>query len=160
MATENTDIKLYIFDADGTLRRTTVPGQPTPDHDGEWELLPKVKERLNKILSKEEDAMIGIASNQGGVELGYLSEKQARKLLNDLYTELTGKIPPKGMVQLCPDFNKPSECRKPKPGMLQEIIKHASVSPEQTIFIGDHEDDRLAAKNAGIKFMWAKDFFR
>ena len=160
MATKNRDIKLYIFDADGTLRQATIPGQPTPDHEGEWELLPNVKERLNKILSEDENAMIGIASNQGGVELGYLSEQQARKLLNDLYRELTGKIPPKGMVQLCPDFKEPSECRKPKPGMLQEIIKYAGVSLDQAIFIGDHEDDRHADKNAGIEFVWATDFFR
>lgn len=31
--------KLIIFDADGTLRRCTVPGQPCPNKDGEWELM-------------------------------------------------------------------------------------------------------------------------
>ena len=160
MHIKDRDIRLYIFDADGTLRRSNIPGQPTPNHESEWELLPKVKLRVNEILSQQEDAMIGIASNQGGVELGYLSEQQARQLLNDLYKELTGKIPPKGMVQLCPDFKKPSKCRKPKPGMLQEIIRNAGVTPDQTVFIGDHEDDLLAAKNARIEFIWAKDFFR
>jgi D-glycero-D-manno-heptose 1,7-bisphosphate phosphatase len=160
MGTKNRAIKLYIFDADGTLRRSTVAGQPTPNQESEWELLPKVKTKISQILSQQEDTLIGIASNQGGIELGYLSKQQARKLLNDLYKDLTGKVPPKGMIQLCPDFKKTSECRKPNPGMLQEIIKQAGVSPDQTVFIGDQEDDRLAAKNAGVAFVWARDFFR
>lgn len=153
------NVKLYIFDADNTLRRSTVPGQPTPNKKDEWELLPNVKEKLHEILSKNADARIAIASNQGGIELGYLSQRQARKLLNDLYKDVSGKRAPKGMIQLCPDFKKTSRCRKPEPGMLQAIIKQAGVSPECTLFVGDAEDDRLTAKNAGVQFAWAKNFF-
>ena len=32
--------RLVVFDADGTLRRTTVPGQPCPRASDQWELLP------------------------------------------------------------------------------------------------------------------------
>lgn len=153
------DTDLYIFDADGTLRRCTVRNRPTPNDDNEWELLPNVKERVQKILSRRLDAVLAIASNQGGIELGYLSRRKARKLLDDLYRELTGKRAPKGMIQLCPDYKRPSDCRKPKPGMLLKIMKQAGVSPNKTIFVGDSEDDRLAAKNASVRFMWAKTFF-
>lgn len=153
------DIKLFVFDADGTLRRSTVPNRPTPNKDNEWELLPNVKEKLQKILSRRTDVILAIASNQGGIEQGYLSRKQARKLLDDLYRELTGKRAPKGMIQLCPDFERPSDCRKPKPGMLLKIIEQAGVSREQTLFVGDNEDDKVTAKNAGVRFMWAKNFF-
>jgi HAD superfamily hydrolase (TIGR01662 family) len=152
-------LKLFIFDADGTLRRTTVPGQPTPHRGDQWELLPNVREKLQQIRSRREDVILAIASNQGGVELGYLPKKQARKLLNDLYRELTGKRAAKGMIQLCPDFNRPSDCRKPKPGMLQKIMEQARVSRSQTLFVGDSEDDRMTAENAGVRFMWAKNFF-
>jgi HAD superfamily hydrolase (TIGR01662 family) len=152
-------LKLFIFDADGTLRRTTVPGQPTPHRGDQWELLPNVREKLQQIRSRRENVILAIASNQGGIELGYLSRKQARKLLNDLYRELTGKRAAKGMIQLCPDFNRPSDCRKPKPGMLQKIVEQAGVSRSQTLFVGDSEDDRMTAENAGVRFMWAKNFF-
>jgi D-glycero-D-manno-heptose 1,7-bisphosphate phosphatase len=153
------NIKLYIFDADGTLRRSKVRGHPVPSKDNEWELLPNVKEKIHKILSKDADVVIAIASNQGGIELGYLSRKQARKLLNDLYKVITEKRPPKGMVQLCPDFNKPSSCRKPNPGMLLKIMKQACVSRDESLFVGDREEDQLTAKNADISFMSAKEFF-
>ena len=153
------DIKLFIFDADGTLRRSTVPDQPNPHKEGEWELLPNVKEKLQKILSRRSDIALAIASNQGGIELGYLSKKKSRKLLNDLYWELTGKRAPKGMIQLCPDYKRTSDCRKPKPGMLLKIMKQAGVPREQTVFVGNSEDDKLTAENAGTRFMWAKNFF-
>lgn len=153
------DLKLLIFDADGTLRRSTVPNQPTPNKDGEWEVLPNVKEKLQKILSERADVILAIASNQGGIELGYLSREQAAKLLDDLYEEITGKCAPEGMIQLCPDFKRPSECRKPKPGMLQKIMEQAKIAQNQTLFVGDSEDDRMTAQNAGVRFIWAKDFF-
>jgi D-glycero-D-manno-heptose 1,7-bisphosphate phosphatase len=159
MTSGKRNVKLYIFDADGTLRRSTVRGRPVPNTENEWKLLPNVKEKIQEILSKETDAIVAIASNQGGVELGYLSRKQARRLLNDLYKEITGRRPPRGMVQLCPDFNKPSSCRKPNPGMLMKIMKQASVSSDESLFVGDRKDDQLTAKNAGVSFIAAKDFF-
>lgn len=39
-------VKLIMFDADGTLRRCTVPGQPCPNNPDEWELMPNIKETL------------------------------------------------------------------------------------------------------------------
>ena len=72
-------VRLYIFDADGTLRRTTVEGLPCPNRPGEWELIPGVRGRLAEIDWGR--ARFGVASNQGGVGLGYLSLAAARGLL-------------------------------------------------------------------------------
>jgi phosphoglycolate phosphatase-like HAD superfamily hydrolase len=33
------------------------------------------------------------------------------------------------------------------------------LGPEETIFIGDMETDRQAAEAAGVKFIWAWEFF-
>ena len=74
-------IKLYVFDADGTLRRSTVPGLPCPNKPGEWELIPGVRERLARISWGEGGARFGVATNQGGVGLGYLTLGAARGLL-------------------------------------------------------------------------------
>lgn len=64
--------KLIILDADGTLRRTTVPGLPCPNAPDEWELIPGVRERLAEI--DWTTTHFAIVSNQGGVALGYLTE--------------------------------------------------------------------------------------
>src|SRR5205085_2553999 len=60
--------RLVIFDADDTLRRTIVPGQPCPHAEGEWELLPGVRARLHRIPP---DVYIGVASNQDHVGYGH-----------------------------------------------------------------------------------------
>jgi histidinol phosphatase-like enzyme len=72
-------VKLYIFDADGTLRGCTVPGQPCPNRPGEWELLPGVRERLARIgWDERAGPHFAVATNQGGVGLGYFTEREAR----------------------------------------------------------------------------------
>lgn len=37
---------LYVFDADGSVRETTVPGQYFPILPGEWKLRPGVVQKL------------------------------------------------------------------------------------------------------------------
>jgi FMN phosphatase YigB (HAD superfamily) len=49
--------------------------------------------------------------------------------------------------------------RKPAPGMLVAAMAHAGVSPAQACFVGDMETDRQAAVNAGVAFVWAREFF-
>jgi hypothetical protein len=75
--------RLYVFDADGTLRRTRVPGQPCPRSPEEWELLPDVVARLAAIPF-EDGIELGIASNQDQVAYGHLSAAMARALLAEL----------------------------------------------------------------------------
>jgi D-glycero-D-manno-heptose 1,7-bisphosphate phosphatase len=49
------NIKLIIFDMDGTLRRTTVEGKPCPHAPGEWELLPGVREKFAGIARAQRE---------------------------------------------------------------------------------------------------------
>src|ERR687884_13668 len=95
-------VKLYVFDADGTLRRTTVPGLPCPNGPGDWELIPGVRERLARIDWGAGGARFGVATNQGGVGLGYLTLATARRLLAEMVEEAFGVKPPHGSVEICP----------------------------------------------------------
>lgn len=149
---------LIIFDADSTLRKCTVPGQPCPNKPGEWELMPNVRETLAKYDWSE--TVLGIASNQGGVGLGFLSIQDAYQMLCDLVVEATGRFPPQGCIQVCPHSpDAGCSCRKPKPEMLFRIMRFWGAHPSETLMVGDREDDRLAAEAAGCAFQWAKDFF-
>jgi D-glycero-D-manno-heptose 1,7-bisphosphate phosphatase len=154
-------VRLYIFDADGTLRRTTVEGLPCPNRPGEWELIPGVRERLSQIRWGEGGARFGVASNQGGVGLGYLSLAAARGLLEEMVVEAFGvRPPPPGSVELCPHApHLGCPCRKPKPGMLVRLMRRFGVKPEETLFVGDMDKDEGAARAAGTRFAWAHEFF-
>jgi D-glycero-D-manno-heptose 1,7-bisphosphate phosphatase len=152
--------RLYIFDADGTLRRTTVPGLPCPNKPGDWELIPGVKERLAQIDWGADGARFAVASNQGGVGVGYLSYATARQLLVEMAAAALGKEPPPGSIEMCPHapyLNCP--CRKPKPEMLLRLVRRFRVSKSQALFVGDMPTDEEAARRAEIPFMWAHEFF-
>lgn len=155
---------LIIFDADGTLRYCTVEGQPCPNRTGEWELYPGVIEKLaafNWVHPGEEPGVgYGIASNQGGVGVGYFPESTAMKLLEDTFREAFGFSPAEGTIEMCPHIpHSGCGCRKPDPEMLIRLMKLYGVSPENVRFVGDRDADKNAAINAGCDFQWACEFF-
>jgi len=157
------DYKLIIFDADGTLRRCTVEGQPCPNAPDEWELLPNVRATLARIPWGTPHAggiAYGIASNQAGIALGYMTEEMAYQLLKDMAVEVFDGWPPTGALQICPHApGADCKCRKPEPLMLQRLMRSWSLTPDETLYVGDMESDRQAAENAGCHFMWASEFF-
>jgi D-glycero-D-manno-heptose 1,7-bisphosphate phosphatase len=153
-------VRLYVFDADGTLRRTTVPGLPCPNAPGEWELIPGVRDRLSQIRWGEGGARFGVATNQGGVGLGYLSLARARSLLEEMVSKAFGVRPPPGSIEICPHApHAGCACRKPEPLMLLRLMRRFGVSAGETLYVGDMDRDEEAARRAGARFMWARDFF-
>jgi D-glycero-D-manno-heptose 1,7-bisphosphate phosphatase len=154
--------RLWIFDADDTLRRTTVPGQPCPRGPDEWELLPGVREALASIAWQRGDGpKLGLASNQDQVGAGLLTLSAARDLLRDLATAAAGVVLPDPALQLCPHaLGVPCACRKPQPAMLQRIMAHYGIGADATVFVGNSEEDRGAAQAAGVAFLEARELFR
>lgn len=152
--------RLYVFDADGTLRRSTVPGKPCPNDNGEWELIPGVRERLARIEWGPSGASFGVASNQGGVGLGYLTFNTARAMLELMVSRAFGVPAPPGSVEICPHApHLKCPCRKPKPEMLRRLMRRFRAAPEETVFVGDMQTDEETAFNAGTHFQWAHEFF-
>ena len=157
----NRPVRLYIFDADGTLRRSTVPGQPCPNAAGQWALLPGVRERLAAIDWGPRGARFGVATNQGGVGLGYLSYETAYRLAAEMVIEAFGvSEPPAGSIEICPHApHLNCRCRKPKPELLRRLMHRFRAGKDETVFVGDLDRDREAARRAGVRFTWAWDFF-
>ncbi len=146
-------MKLYIFDADDTLRRSTMPERPCPHGPDEWDLRPNVREILAGIEWGEHGARLGVASNQDHIGYGLLAEGMARRLLEDMVREAIGEIPPRTCIRLCPHTPEEGcDCRKPAPGMLLDILRHFGVAGDEALFVGDTENDREAARRAGIRF--------
>ena len=150
--------KLIIFDADGTLRRCTVPGQPCPNRPGEWEVIPGVRE---KIATLPERMRFAIVSNQGGVGLGMMSLRAAYEMLEAL-GEAAFWETRKDFFWLFACTHAPKAgcvCRKPSPVMLYEAMKRARAQPSETLYVGDMASDKEAAQRAGVAFCWACTFF-
>jgi phosphoglycolate phosphatase-like HAD superfamily hydrolase len=50
--------------------------------------------------------------------------------------------------------------RKPAPGMLLAAMKHFGETPENTVMIGNSDDDKGAAAAAGVRFIDEFEFFK
>ncbi|MGE0082713.1 MAG: hypothetical protein AB7U81_15650 [Thiohalomonadaceae bacterium] len=151
---------LYIFDADDTLRRTLVPGQPCPHGPLEWELLPGVRRRLARIPFGPQGPFLAIASNQDHVGYGLLSAPLAYRLLLDLAIAAAGPVRPAPYIAFCPHrLDEPCDCRKPAPGLLLGALAHFRVAPADALFVGNAPCDAAAAAHARIPFLHAREFF-
>ncbi|GLB58779.1 D-glycero-alpha-D-manno-heptose-1,7-bisphosphate 7-phosphatase [Cytobacillus sp. NCCP-133] len=95
---------------------------------------------------------IFVVTNQGGVGLGFLKEKELKRIherLQELVNDKGGQI---REVAYCPHKPKAGcECRKPNAGMLLDLAKRYQINLANCVMVGDHERDIEAGKRAGCK---------
>jgi D-glycero-D-manno-heptose 1,7-bisphosphate phosphatase len=172
MEIELNNVKLAIFDIDGTLTEikpevlARKPRMVSPNNLGEQQSKPRVVEKLAEL--RQNGMNIALATNRGGVAWGYSTLEEAEALAREA-AEICGV--PDVKVYVCPYHAKARgpkavrkyaidhDCRKPNPGMLLEAMEDAGVTPDETLFVGDYETDEQAAENAGVRFYWAEEFF-
>lgn len=152
---------LYIFDKDKTIisgpdnRPANIPDEQQP--------LPGVISTISALRAAGHQ--IAIASNQGGVAWGFITVAQAQALVKDAASKIGGvdfwrcSCYDERAKAKNPDspYARKSYRRKPKPGMLKELMRAAGVT--SAVMVGDSDDDRKAADAAGVAFRWADEFF-
>lgn len=153
---------LFIFDLDGTLISSYMDS-PKKRYD-DWQVLPGRGETLAALRAAGHT--IAIATNQAGVAFSYVTESHARRKIASAITALG--LPAETPVAVCfahPQarsfrYRQPAELarRKPHGAMLRELMM-ATDDRENVIYIGDKVEDRQAARDAGVRFTWASDFF-
>lgn len=153
---------LYIFDLDDTL----VLGYVNGGGFDEVKLLPGRKKKLSALQTSNE---IAIVTNQGGVAFGYHTEAQVWIKLHRVLEELG--LPHTTPIAVCfdhpkatdPRYNNPAEIarRKPSGAMIKEIMADTVevYALNGVLYVGDRPDDFSAAADAGVNFMWTKEFF-
>lgn len=166
--------ELVLFDMDGTLI-TGYMDNPDKDYH-KWDILPGRAEKLFQIRrfgnTFGTHTEIGIVTNQAGVAFGHITLEEGHKKVFEQVASSFG-INWK-YVRACwyhpdatvPQYNDPVMCEFRKPSgesikRIQEQWMHGrhQKSYPLTLFVGDREEDRLAAKDAGVDFQWAHDFF-
>jgi len=140
-------MKLVIFDLDGTL----TPRRLTSTAAFERTLLPDVATKL--AMLKQQGVILALATNQGGAE----RERPIRLSTGDVLAHLRWLQQRLDLDAI--RFATTDRRKKPKPAMLNELMCHFKTTPQETLFVGDEESDRLAAKAAGILFVCASEFF-
>ncbi len=151
-------MSLIVFDKDGTLIASY--GRRPANTLREQVFLPGVLAKCARLRAAGHT--LAVASNQGGVAYGILSRADARALVRDVARRIGASAwrccphHPGGRVA---EYTVECNCRKPKPGMILDIMYKLGFERSQTIYIGDQESDAQAAAAAGVRFISAHEFF-
>lgn len=140
-------MKLAVFDVDGTL----TPRRSTSTSTFERILLPGVETKLATL--KQQGIILALATNQGGA----YRRQSIRLFMGEVLAHLRWLQRTLGIDAI--RFATTEERKKPKPSMLNELMHQFSATPMETLFVGDDGTDRLAAKAAGVQFVYANEFF-
>ncbi|MDO8574269.1 MAG: HAD hydrolase-like protein [bacterium] len=153
--------KLYIFDLDDTLRYGIRGKNLRSGKVSQQTILPNVLNKLRQV--KKSRAVSVVVSNQGFPSFGnateliiwkfaiYFQEHFLKNLVKDIRLDF---YHPQGPLK-----NRYKNKRKPSPKLILELLEDHKIRPKQAVFIGNAETDKKAARNAGVDFIWAYDFF-
>lgn len=93
-----------------------------------------------------------IITNQSGIARGYYTEQDYKILTNWMLDQLESKGIYISQAEYCPHGPEDNcTCRKPKTGMIDNILKKHDIDLENSWLIGDKKSDIECAKNAKIK---------
>ena len=138
-------MKLIILDRDGTINEDSAEFIKTPE---EWTPLPGALEAIARL--NHAGWHVVIASNQSGLgrglfEVSTLNAMHAK--MHKLLAEVGGRV---DAVFYCP--HAPDEgcrCRKPQPGLFEQIGERYGIALRDIPSLGDTERDVMAAVAAG-----------
>lgn len=134
-------MKLIILDRDGVINYDSVDYIKTVD---EWKTLPGALQAIARF--SRAGWVVAVATNQSGLARGYYSVptlESMHQVLRDGVHQYGGHI---GLITYCP--HGPDDgctCRKPLPGLLEQIAEHYQTSLEGVWFVGDTLRDLQAA---------------
>ena len=112
--------------------------------DGRREWMPGAQSALERLRRKK--VRLGILSNTNGYD--------REKLLSILPEDFSYEAFEDGLIVLSFDVG----VEKPKPGIYAEAIKKAGVPAQQTIYVGEKEEETSAAEGTGMRSFLMLEF--
>jgi len=142
----NANKKLVVLDRDGVINVDSDAFIKSPD---EWVAIPGSLEAIARL--NQAGYRVAIASNQSGIGRGLFDMAALNAMhekMNRTAAAVGGRI---DAVFFCPHTQEDEcECRKPKPGMLQQIVERFEIDPEGTPVVGDSLRDLQAGAALGF----------
>ncbi|MFT0211598.1 D-glycero-beta-D-manno-heptose 1,7-bisphosphate 7-phosphatase [Pseudomonas sp. F1_0610] len=134
-------MKLLILDRDGVINQDSDDYVKSLD---EWIPIDGSIAAIARL--SQAGWTVAVATNQSGLARGYYSEQtlvQMHEHMHQLVAQQGGEL---GLVVYCPHGPEAGcKCRKPLPGLLQQIAQHYAAELEGVWFVGDSLRDLEAA---------------
>jgi D-glycero-D-manno-heptose 1,7-bisphosphate phosphatase len=145
--------KAVFIDRDGTINKDQGYVYRIED----FLFLPGTFEAFHRL--NEERVEIYIITNQSGIGMGAYTEKDFKKLTDYMMGEFKKQGIEVGDVLYCPHhpegtvarYRKTCSCRKPEPGMLEEVLRRKNFQKKNLALIGDKNSDIEAGRRLGIR---------
>ena len=158
--------KILFADLDGTLIET-ISGEVFPK--GIWDM--KFRFDILDAIKKLNPEYILIASNQGGIESGFVDEDNFRAKSEYVAGAIREYCNCKCCAMCCLTNDKSNQWRKPNTKMLEDLLTYyvgydfEGIKPK-SLMIGDasgkegqfSDSDKKTAENFGIDYMDVDDF--
>ncbi|HZZ90296.1 MAG TPA: HAD-IIIA family hydrolase [Caulobacteraceae bacterium] len=99
-----------------------------------------------------------LVTNQSGIARGFYGEPEMEALHRHVFDELAAQGAHVDDVRFCPyhvdavveRYRRDSDWRKPREGMILDLLQHWPIDREASVLIGDKEIDLEAARRAGV----------
>lgn len=146
----NLQYKLLLLDRDGVINMKLPEGRYVKEKS-DLILLPEVIEKVALLTQK---IQVAIVTNQQGVGKGLMTEGELNNIHNIINLEIRNLGGRDLRAFSCLHMSEEDcACRKPKTGLLLDAMAFYRVTPQETLFIGDQESDREAARLSKVTFL-------
>lgn len=140
-------MKLVILDRDGVINYDSDEYIKSPE---EWIPIPGSLEAIARL--HREGFRVVVATNQSGVGRGLFDMDMLARIHVKMLETVRAKGGEIDAIFFCP--HKPEDncgCRKPQPGLFQEITERLKVNLNGVYAVGDAERDVAAARLASAR---------
>jgi len=138
-------LKLVILDRDGTLNHDSDEYIKSPE---EWKALPGALEAVGRL--NHAGYHVVLATNQSGLGRGLMDVASLNAIHKQMFKQLAavgGRI---DAIFYCPHTPEDAcTCRKPLPGLLDQVAERFGIDIKDVPFVGDSLRDMQAAEAAG-----------
>jgi D-glycero-D-manno-heptose 1,7-bisphosphate phosphatase len=141
--------KLIILDRDGVINHDSDQFIKSPE---EWRPIPGSLEAIARL--NHAGYRVVVATNQSGIGRGLFDMATLNAIHEKMHKALSQVGGRLDAVFFCPHTaDAQCECRKPKPGMLEETGRRFNVDMSGVPAVGDSSRDLLAAEIVGARPM-------
>ncbi len=140
-------MKLLILDRDGVINHDSPTYIKSPD---EWLPIDGSLEAIARFSNA--GFQVVVATNQSGVGRGLFD----LETLGDIHAKMHAAVQSVGgridAVFFCPHPDSANcDCRKPKPGLLRDILERTGIASSEALMVGDSLRDMQAGHAVGVK---------